>query len=168
MLRPSLLCLALASLLASNASAQEIPPPRDVAYPGTIRLEVDATNLAQRIFHVKQTIPVQAGPFTLLYPMWVPGGHSPKNSLDKIAGITFKANGRKLDWKRDTLDVAAFHIDVPAGVTEITAEFDFLTPTSGSQGRVVMTPNMLNLQFLSAALYPAGYYTHQIMFDAHV
>ena len=168
MLRPSLLCLALASLLASTASAQEIPSPRDVRYPGTIKLEVDATNLDQRIFRVKQTIPVQAGPLTLLYPMWVPGGHSPKNSLDKIAGITFKANGQKLEWSRDPLNVAAFHIDVPAGVTSITAEFDFLTPTTGAQGRVVMTPNMLNLQFLSAALYPAGYYTHQILFDPRV
>ncbi len=168
MLRLRLLCLGIASLLAATASAQEIPPPRDVPYPGTIKLEVDATNLAQRIFRVKQTIPVQAGPITLLYPMWVPGGHSQKNSLDKIAGITFTANGQKLDWKRDPLDVAAFHIEVPAGVTEISANFDFLTPTSGAQGRVVMTPSMLNLQFLSAALYPAGYYTHQIMFDAHV
>ena len=168
MLRPRLLCLALGSLLAATASAQEVPQPRDVPYPGTIKLEVDATNLAQRIFRVRQTIPVQAGPLTLLYPMWVPGGHSPRNSIDKIAGITFKANGQKLDWKRDTLNVAAFHVEVPAGVTEITAEFDFLTPTSGSQGRVVMTPNMLNLQFLSAALYPAGHYTHQIMYDAHV
>ena len=173
MLRPRLLCLALGSLLAAGASAQEIPPPRDVPYPGTIKIEVDATNLAQRIFRVKQTIPVQAGPLTLLYPVWVPGGHSPKNSIDKIAGIRFyanppKANGQKLDWKRDPLDVAAFHVEVPAGVSEITAEFDFLTPTSGSQGRVVMTPNMLNLQFLSAVLYPAGYYTHQIMYDAHV
>ena len=173
MLRPRLLCLALGSLLAAGASAQEIPPPRDVPYPGTIKIEVDATNLAQRIFRVKQTIPVQAGPLTLLYPVWVPGGHSPKNSIDKIAGIRFyantpKANGQKLDWKRDPLDVAAFHVEVPAGVSEITAEFEFLTPTSGSQGRVVMTPNMLNLQFLSAVLYPAGYYTHQIMYDAHV
>ena len=168
MLRPRLLCLALASLLAVGASAQEIPSPRDVAYPGTIKIEVDATNLSQRIFRVKQTIPVQAGALTLLYPMWVPGGHSPKNSIDKIAGITFKASGQKLDWKRDPLDVAAFHIDVPAGVTVITAEFDFLTPTNVTQGRVVMTPNMLNLQFLSAALYPAGYYTHQILYDAHV
>ncbi len=168
MLRSSLPCVALACLLASTASAQDTPPPRDVPYPGTIKLEVDATNLAQRIFRVKQTIPVQAGPLTLFYPMWVPGGHSPKNALDKIAGIRFKANGLALDWRRDPLDVAAFHIDVPAGATEITAEFDFLTPTSGSQGRVVMTPNMLNLQFLSAALYPAGYNTHQIMYDARV
>src|SRR5690606_16435654 len=47
-------------------------------------------------------------------------------------------------------------------------EFDYLTPTGGGQGRVVMTPNMLNLQFLSAALYPAGHYTHRIMVDPRV
>ena len=45
---------------------------------------------------------------------------------------------------------------VPAGATEVVAEFDYLTPTSGSQGRVVMTPNMLNLQWNMVALYPAG------------
>ena len=168
-----LLALALSSvLLAGGASAQQlassIPQPQDVAYPGTIKLEVDASNLSQRIIRVKETIPAQAGPLTLLYPMWVPGGHSPRNSLDKIAGITFKANGQKLDWKRDPLDVAAFHINVPAGVTEVTAEFDFLTPTTGAQGRVVMTPNMLNVQFLSTALYPAGHYMHQIMMDPRV
>jgi predicted metalloprotease with PDZ domain len=100
--------------------------------------------------------------------MWVPGGHTPRNAIDKIAGITFKANGQKLEWKRDPLEVAAFHIDVPAGATEVVAEFDYLTPTGGSQGRVVMTPNMLNLQFLSAALYPAGHYTHRIMVDPRV
>src|SRR5690606_19281195 len=44
----------------------------------------------------------------------------------------------------------------------------FLTPTDRSQGRVVMTPNMLNLQFISAALYPAGHYMSKIMFDPRV
>lgn len=167
-----LLPLALSLLIAGGASAQNaasnIPPPQDVPYPGTMKLEVDATDLAHRIFRVKQTIPAQPGPLTLLYPMWVPGGHTPRNAIDKIAGITFKANGQKLDWKRDPLDVAAFHIEVPAGATEIVAEFDYLTPTTGSQGRVVMTPDMLNLQFLSAALYPAGHYTHRIMVDPRV
>ena len=172
-MRHRLLPLALSSLLfAGGAHAQNpassIPQPQDVAYPGTIKLEVDATNLNQRIFRVKETIPAQPGPLTLLYPMWVPGGHTPRNAIDKIAGITFKANGQTLAWKRDTLDVAAFHVDVPAGATEIVAEFDYLTPTGGSQGRVVMTPNMLNLQFLSAALYPAGHYTHRIMVDPRV
>ena len=160
------LILAALSLAIAGSLHAEVPVPRDVPYaPGTIKLEVDATNLAQRIFHVKQTIPVQAGDLTLLYPMWIPGGHTPRGAIDKVAGLTFTANGRKLEWKRDTIEVAAFHVTVPEGVTEITAEFDFLSPTDRSQGRVVMTPNMLNLQFISTVLYPAGHYASQITFD---
>lgn len=165
------LFVALSLPLAASAqqAASSIAPPQDTPYaPGTIRLEIDATNLDQRIFRVKETIPVQAGELTLLYPMWVPGGHTPRNAIDKIAGIEFKAGGAKLDWKRDPLDVAAFHVTVPEGVSEITVEFDYLTPTTGAQGRVVMTPNMLNVQFLSAALYPAGHYAHRIVFDPRV
>src|SRR5690606_14973875 len=109
--------------------------------------------------------PVEAGELTLLYPMWIPGGHTPRGDIDKIAGITFKANGQVLEWKRDTLEVAAFHVSVPEGVTEITAEFDYLAPTDRSQGRIVMTPEMLNLQFISTVLYPAGHYASRIMFD---
>ncbi|HOU65599.1 MAG TPA: peptidase M61, partial [Thermomonas sp.] len=172
-MRRRLLPVALTLLLASGAHAQQaessIAPPRDVAYaPGTIRLDIDATNLSQRIFKVRQTIPAVPGPLTLLYPMWVPGGHSPRNAIDKIAGLTFKANGTRLEWKRDPLDVAAFHLTVPAGVSEITAEFDFLTATGSGQGRVVMTPRMLNLQFLTTVLYPAGHYAGKIMFDPRV
>ena len=160
------LILAALSLAVAGSLHAEVPAPRDVPYaPGTIKLEIDATNLAQRIFHVKQTIPVQAGELTLLYPMWIPGGHTPRGAIDKVAGLAFKANGRKLDWKRDTIDVAAFHVTVPEGVSTITAEFDFLSPTDRSQGRVVMTPNMLNLQFISTVLYPAGHYGSQIVFD---
>lgn len=167
-----LLPVALSLLLAGGAHAQDassIAPPRDVGYaPGTIRLDIDATNLNQRIFKVRQAIPVQSGPLTLLYPAWVPGGHSPRGAIDKIAGLTFKAGDRKLEWKRDTLNVHAFHLDVPQGVSQITAEFDFLTATGSGQGRVVMTPRMLNLQFLSTVLYPAGHYAGKIMFDPRV
>ena len=163
------LAVAALSLAVAGLVHAEVPAPRDVPYaPGTIKVEVDATNLSQRIFRIKQTIPVQAGPLTLLYPRWVPGGHSPKNSLDDIAGLTFTANGQKLDWKRDTIEVGAFHLEVPAGVTQITAEFDLLTATGPGQGRVVMTPNMLNIQFISTSLYPAGHYMHRITVDPRV
>ena len=170
MLRLSRSLLTVSLLFAAaTAGAQTIPEPRDVAYaPGTIRLEVDATNLDQRIFKIKQTIPVQAGPLTLLYPRWIPGGHTPRGAIDKVAGIVFSANGQKLAWKRDTLDVAAFHLDIPAGVSQITAAFDFLSPTHPGQGRIVMTPDMLNLQFVSTVLYPAGHYGSQIVFDPRV
>ena len=171
---PPRLARALSALLplafaGSAVAASTIPAPQDTPYAaGTIRLEIDATNLSQRIFRVRETIPVQAGELTLLYPMWVPGGHSPRNAIDKIAGITFKAGARKLDWRRNTLDVAAFHVDVPEGVSEITAEFDFLTATGPGQGRVMMTPNMLNLQFISTALYPAGHNMSRITMDPRV
>lgn len=172
MSRRRLLPLALSLLLAGGAHAQQaessIPPPRDVAYTGTMRLEIDATNLAQRIFRVKQTIPVQPGALTLLYPMWIPGGHTPRGAIDKVAGLEFRANGQRLAWKRDPLDVAAFHLEVPAGATEVVATFDFLTPTAGNQGRIVMTPSMLNLQTISTVLYPAGYYARRIPVDMRV
>ena len=62
-MRRRILVAALMSALAFAAHAQEVPAPQDVAYtPGTMRVEVDATNLSQRIFSIKQTIPVQAGP----------------------------------------------------------------------------------------------------------
>ena len=161
--------VAALSLAVAGLVHAEVPPPQDVPYaPGMMKVEVDATNLSQRIFRIKQTIPVQAGPLTLLFPRWVPGGHSPRNGLDDIAGLTFKANGLKLDWKRDTLEVGAFHLVVPDGVTEITAEFDLLTATGPGQGRVVMTPNMLNIHFISTSLYPAGHYMSRIMVDPRV
>lgn len=163
------LVLTALSLAVAGLVHAEVPAPKDVPYaPGTIRIEVDATNLSQRIFRVKETIPVQAGPLVLQYPKWVPGGHSPRNPMKDIAGLTFTANGQKLDWKRDTLDTNAFHIDVPAGVTEVVANFDYLTATGPGQGRVVMTPNMLNIQFIATSLYPAGHYMHQIMVDPRV
>ncbi|HWU70352.1 MAG TPA: hypothetical protein VN017_03235 [Pseudoxanthomonas sp.] len=172
---PSRLACALFAALSLPFAAQaEIPAPQDVPYaPGTIRIEIDATNLSQRIFRVKETIPVAPGELTLLYPKWVPGGHTPRNPIDKIAGIRFytgtsKAGGQKLEWKRDTLDVNAFHLVVPQGVNEITAEFDYLTPTDSSQGGVAMAPNMLNLKTIAAVLYPAGHYGSRIMFDPRI
>ena len=172
MSRRRLLPLVLSLLLAGGAHAQQaessIPPPRDVPYAGTMRLEIDATNLSQRIFRVKQTIPAQPGALTLLYPMWIPGGHTPRGAIDKVAGIEFWANGKRLDWKRDPLDVAAFHLTVPEGASEVVAKFDFLTPTAGNQGRIVMTPSMLNLQTISTVLYPAGYYARRIPVDMQV
>ncbi len=166
---PRRLILAALTLAVAGSLHAEVPAPRDVPYaPGTIKLEVDATNLAQRIFSVKETIPVQPGELTLLYPMWIPGGHTPRGAIDKIAGIRFSANGQPLEWKRDPVEVAAFHLTVPEGVGEITAEFDYLSPTDRSQGRIVMTPEMLNLQFISTVLYPAGHYAHRIEFDPRV
>ena len=76
--------------------ADTIPPPRDVPYSGTIRLAVDATDVAHGIFRTTETIPVQPGPLVLLYPKWLPGNHSPTGQINKIAGLTFTANGKTI------------------------------------------------------------------------
>ena len=169
MLRVRVLSVVLGSLLSAAAAAQEIPPARDVPYvPGAIGVEVDATNLGQRIFRVRQTIPVQAGPLVLLYPQWIPGNHAPRGPIEKIAGIRFSANGQSVAWRRNPLNVYAFHLDIPAGATTLVAQYDYLTPTDPVQGRVVMTPGMLNLQWNAVLLYPAGHVQSQVLFDAKV
>ncbi|MFL6591881.1 MAG: M61 family metallopeptidase [Luteimonas sp.] len=159
--------LSLLALACALPATAQTAAPVDTPYaPGTITLAVDATDLSQRIFKVRETIPVAAGELTLLYPKWLPGNHSPSGPIDKLAGLRLTADGKPLAWKRDPLDVYAFHVQVPAGVRSIQADYQYLTPTDPSQGRVVMTPSMLNLQWNAVVLYPAGHYAHQVQYDA--
>ncbi len=62
----------------------------------------------------------QGGAMALLFPKWLPGAHSPRGEIEKLAGLVIKANGRILPWTRDPVDVFAFHIDVPAGARSWT------------------------------------------------
>jgi predicted metalloprotease with PDZ domain len=148
--------------------ADTIPPARDIAYPGTIRLAVDATDTTRAIFRVKETIPVKPGPVTLLYPKWLPGNHGPSGPINKLAGLVITAGGKPLAWRRDPLDVFAFHIDVPAGVKTLDVAFQFVSATAGAQGRTMMTPQMLSLQWTGLVLYPAGYFARRILIDPSV
>ena len=173
------LALFLSSCLAGAAAAQIVPPlnskpeayakpirvpaARDVPYPGTVELTIDATDVTRGIFRIHQRVPVAAaGDLVLLYPKWVPGGHSPRNEVKNVAGIKFSANGRVLRWMRDPIDVYAFHVDVPQGVSSVDVDFQFVSSTADNQGRTVMTPELSSIQPLSLSMYPAGYYVRQI------
>jgi len=148
----------------------EIPAPKDVAYPGTIKLAVDATDTTHGIFRVHETIPVPAntGDLILLYPQWLPGNHSPSGPINKVAGLVIKAGGKQIAWTRDPVHVYAFHVPVPKGATAIDVDFQYLSATDHPQGRIVMTPAMLSLQWNAVALYPAGYYSRDIKFAPSV
>ncbi|MBS0277550.1 MAG: M61 family metallopeptidase [Proteobacteria bacterium] len=148
----------------------EIPAPKDVAYPGTIKLAVDATDTTHGIFRVHETIPVPANTndFILLYPEWLPGNHSASGPINKVAGLVIKAGGKTIAWKRDPVHVYAFHVPVPKGATAIDVDFQFLSATDHPQGRIMMTPAMLSLQWNTVALYPAGYYSRDIKFTPSV
>ncbi|MDP3403050.1 MAG: peptidase M61 [Brevundimonas sp.] len=145
-----------------------IPPPTNPTYPGVIRYEVDATDIERRIVSVRQTIPVTGRSLTLLYPKYLPGNHAASGPIQLLAGLTLSANGQRIDWRRDAVDPYAFHIDIPAGVSEIEAAFQWLTQSDNANWRVVMTPSMMNLQFEKALLYPAGYASTGITFAPSV
>ena len=126
-----------AILLTTSAAAQKsapqpvpfenrIPVARDVDFPGMMTLKVDATDVRQGIFRVKQTIPVTApGPMVLLSPSWLPGVHAPAGQIEKLTGLKIRAGGALVPWTRDTVDMWAFHIDVPRGARQLDIEFQF-------------------------------------------
>lgn len=149
--------------------ADTIPAARDTPYPGTITLDIDATDTRRGIFSVRERVPVPAGGHVvLLYPKWLPGNHSDTGQIDKLAGLKMSSGGKPVAWQRDPVDVYAFHVDLPRGARAVDIELQFLSPTVPAQGRVVMTPDALRLQWNAMSLYPAGYFTRQIPVEATV
>ena len=155
-------CLVL--VLAGAAVAA--PAPRDEPYPGTIRLQVDATDLDHRILRAKEQMPVKPGPLTLYFPRFLPGTHGPTGQVDRLAGLEITAGGRPVRWHRDTIDPYAFVVEVPRGVSELSLEFQFLSALSRAGGRIVVTREMANVQWNSVLLYPAGHHSSAITVQA--
>lgn len=134
---------------------------RAAAAPGTaaagvIALAVDLTDLDRRVYRVSQQVPVEPGPLTLLYPKWLPGNHAPVGPIEQLAGLSISGAGQRIGWRRDPADMHAFHLHVPAGVSELDLSFQFASPLDVTQGRVVVTPQILGLQWNTVLLYPAG------------
>ena len=157
--------LALAAAAAAQTPAPMPPPiaePQDRPYPGVISLAVDASDVTRHIFRVRETIPVESGALTLLYPKWGPGHHAPVGRINSLAGLTIRSGGQRVEWTRDTVDMYAFHLTVPAGARSLDVEFQFLSATDENQGKIVVSPDLLELQWLSLVLYPAGYFDRQI------
>ena len=170
-----LAALALSVAIVPAAAAQNsapqpvpivdrIPEPEDRPLTAPMRLEVDATDIARAIFRVKQTIPVESGkPLILLYPQWLPGKHGPRGALAEMTGLKISAGGCPVKWTRDPVEVYAFHVDAPANANSVDVEFQFTSPVQGSEGRIVVTPAMMNIQWEQVALYPAGHFTRAIL-----
>ena len=142
-----------------------VPDPADTPWPGgAILLDIDASDTQRGVFRVTQTIPIAPGTarLTLLLPEWLPGHHAPRGDLAGLADLRFTADGKPVSWKRDPVEVFAFHVDLPAGTRTLVAKFVHTSPLQPSEGRIVMTPEMLNLQWEKMSLYPAGHYVRRI------
>ena len=152
-----LLCLFCISLFAQTTSN---PAPKSAAKPvlkPTIRLEVDATDPARNFFHAKLTMPVSPGPLTLAYPQWIPGNHRPSGPIMNMTGLHIQAAGREIAWQRDLKAMYEIHLQVPAGVSEITASLDEITNTgvAGGSGPSA-SENVLDINWNQVVLYPAN------------
>ena len=143
------MCLTGAAQTIKQPQPVPLPPPiaepRDQPYPGTIGLLVDITDVQRRVLRVHEHIPVQGKELTLLYPQWIPGNHSPTGPISKVAGLVVTANGNRIQWVRDRVDVYAFHIPIPEGTDAIDVEFDFLAPLRTNQGRISMSSKIADL-----------------------
>lgn len=141
------------------------PLPADTPWPGgTITLDIDAADTARGVYRVTETIPVTPGTerLTLLYPEWLPGNHAPRGPINLVSDIRFLADGKPVHWRRGPLDVYRFDLTLPKGTREVTARFVHTSPVTGSEGRITMTQEMLNLQWEKMSFYPAGHYTRRI------
>jgi predicted metalloprotease with PDZ domain len=148
------------SLILAAAQAQAQPQP--------VKISVDATDITRRLVHAKMVFPVKPGPFTLLYPQWIPGEHGPTGPIADLVGIKVNAGGKALPWKRDLVNMFAFHVEVPAGVSFIDVSIDFISPpeTPGFSSGSSATSEMALLSWNQFLLYPAGTPTDQLNFQA--
>jgi predicted metalloprotease with PDZ domain len=144
--------LGVAGLLLSGAVT---------AMAQDVTVSVDATRVPQKLLHVDEVLPVTPGPVTLYYPKWIPGEHGPDGPISSLTGLKFDAGGKTIEWRRDTLDVWTFHVDVPAGATTLHVTYDYIENAGYSA-----TDKLLVLEWNEVVLYPAGATSDKLTYDA--
>ncbi|MGA3028380.1 MAG: M61 family peptidase [Bryobacteraceae bacterium] len=139
------------------------------AQDSTVTVKVDATDAPRRLFHVQMNMPAQSGPLTLLYPKWIPGEHMPVGPIINLVGLRIVAAGQPVAWRRDNVDMFAFHVDVPRGATALDIAFDYISAVDenyfSSSGSSV-TSELAVLNWNQTLLYPQGCDPDRIQYRA--
>ena len=145
---------------ASVAGAQSTP----------ITLSVDLTDAPRKILHATEVMPVTPGPLTVVYPKWIPGEHGPTGPIENMAGFFITANGQPVKWERDKVDMFAFHLTVPQGVTQLEMKIDFLASSSlsGYSAGGSTSENLAMLSWNTLLVYPDGSNASDVMFTPSV
>ena len=137
-----------------NANAQ---PYATQANPETLVL--DARDAGRGLMTATMQIPVKAGEFTFVYPKWVPGEHGPTGPIADVAEIKVSAGGQTLAWRRDLVDMYAFHVDVPRGVRSLDVQFTVLM---NAPGDTMATPNLAIINWNRALFYQIDTNSHHV------
>ncbi len=138
------------------------------AFGQEIKIALDATDAPRRLMHVRLTIPAKPGPMTLLYPEWIPGEHGPTGPVIDMVGLKITAGGQTIPWTRDSVNMYAFHVTVPAGASSLDVAFDQISPpeTSGFSSGASATTELAVLSWNQFLLYPEGASSDSLKFQA--
>jgi predicted metalloprotease with PDZ domain len=134
----------------------------------TVKVDLDATEIPRRLLRARLEIPAEPGPLTLLYPKWIPGEHAPTGPVVDLAGLVFTAGGKPIPWRRDSADMYAFHLDVPAGSRNVEVALEYLSPTgtTGYTSSVNASSELALLSWNHVVLYPKGRGPDELMYAA--
>src|SRR6266849_5651424 len=142
------------------------------AAPPHISIALDASDAPRKIFHAQLTIPAAPGTLTLYYPKWIPGEHAPSGPVIDLAGLKFTGNGQPLKCRRALDDNWTILVEVPAGVQEVHAALDFLSPTGADQALfssgASATAKLAVISWNQVLLYPKGWTADQLTYSASV
>jgi predicted metalloprotease with PDZ domain len=137
-----------------------------------ISIALDASDAPRKIFHAQLTIPAVAGTLTLYYPKWIPGEHAPSGPVINLAGLKFTGSGQLLKWRRALDDNWTILVEVPAGVQEVHATLDFLSPAGADQAlfsaAASATEKLTVISWNQVLLYPKGWTADQLIYSASV
>ena len=124
----------------------------------SVKLRVDATDAPRRLFHVQMNMPAKPGAMTLLYPEWIPGEHGPTGPIANLVGLKVQGGGKTIAWRRDSDNMYAFHLDIPAGVSTLDVVYDFIAPpdSEGFTSGASTTPELAVINWNQLILYPQG------------
>ncbi|HML16385.1 MAG TPA: PDZ domain-containing protein [Bryobacteraceae bacterium] len=138
------------------------------AQDNVTHVSVDATDAAHHLIHSHLTMPVKAGPLTLLYPEWIPGEHGPTGPVVDMAGLKMTANGQAVVWARDPVNMYALHLTVPDGASTLDIAFDQIQPpeTAGFSSGASTTSELALLSWNQFLLYPEGPPANRLEYQA--
>jgi predicted metalloprotease with PDZ domain len=130
-----------------------------------IRLDVDATAVPRGIYRANLTIPAEPGQMTLFFPKWIPGTHGPTGPVGNLVGLKTTVDGKSIPWRRDDVDMFAFHCDIPNGAHTLEVVLDHVM---GGRGMMASSPSphQATIRWNEILLYPKGKRQQEIQFQA--
>ncbi len=145
-----------------------VPAIRAQSVQKPVQITVDLRDAPKHVFHAKLAFPVKPGPLTLVYPKWTQGEHAPTGPVDNLAGLKMHAAGKEVAWRRDSLDMYAFHVEVPGGAETLEVALDYLSPaeSGGSRETPSSSAQIAMLNWYMLTLYPQGAKTADLIYAA--